>query len=97
MMLLDQKIQDLKNAVIDIINERAEITAKGQRFEAVLEQVQVRASELNQKLLKIRTEEESLKADVEAGEREMQELDRSQAELEENRNAAAQDDDNHER
>ncbi|MBQ7536453.1 MAG: chromosome segregation protein SMC [Stomatobaculum sp.] len=87
MMLLDQKIQDLKNSVIDIINERGDITAKGQRFEAVLEQVQVRASELNQKLLKIRTEEESLKKDVGAGEREMQELDKTQASLEESRSA----------
>ena len=88
MMLLDQKIQDLKNAVIDIINERAEVTAKGQRFEAVLEQVQVRASELNQKLFKIRAEEEALKTDVEAGEREMQALDREQTEMEASRNAA---------
>jgi len=55
-MLLDQKIEDAKNAVIAAINERAEVSAKGQRFEALLEQIQVRRSEVTQKLLKIKSD-----------------------------------------
>ena len=88
MMLLDQKIQQLKNDVIDIINERADITAKGQRFEAVLEQVQVRTSELNQRLFKLRAEEESFKEQIAAGEREMKELSDRRTALEEKRAGA---------
>lgn len=59
-MILDQKIQDLKNAVMDTVNERAEVVAKGQRYEAMLEQVQLRSSETANRLLKLKTEEAAL-------------------------------------
>ena len=56
-MLLDQKIEEAKAGIIAGLNEKASLTAKEQRFEAMLEQVQVRRSEVCQKLLKFKSDE----------------------------------------
>lgn len=56
-MLLDQKIEEAKGGIIAGLNEKASLTAKEQRYEAMLEQVQVRRSEVCQKLLKFKSEE----------------------------------------
>lgn len=56
-MLLDQKIEEAKAGIIAGLNEKASLSAKEQRFEAMLEQVQVRRSEVCQKLLKFKSDE----------------------------------------
>jgi len=80
-MLLDQKIEDTKNAVIDAINERAEISAKGQRFEAILEQIQVRSSEVVQKLLKIKSDESVLDVQLEEEKKKLEDADEESRKL----------------
>lgn len=56
-MLLDQKIEEAKSSVISGLNEKASLTAREQRYEAMLEQVQVRRSEVCQRLLKYKSDE----------------------------------------
>ncbi len=56
-MLLDQKIEAGKNRVILNLNEKAEMSARQQRYETMLEQAQVRHSEVCQRLLKSKSEE----------------------------------------
>jgi len=80
-MVLDQKIQDLKNAVIDAINERGEIAARGQRFETLLEQIQVRTSESTQRLLKLQSEADALDKEIEAENRKRQDAREKEADL----------------
>ncbi|MCI8888069.1 MAG: chromosome segregation protein SMC [Hungatella sp.] len=56
-MLLDQKIENAKSQMILTMNEKASLAARQQRYEAMLEQVQVRRSEVVQKLLKSKSDE----------------------------------------
>lgn len=51
-MLLDQQVEEQKQTIIQTLNEKADLTAKKQRYETMLEQVLVRRSEVAQKLLK---------------------------------------------
>ena len=57
LMLLDQRIEEAKNSIIAGLNEKASLSAREQRYEAMLEQVQVRRSEVCQKLLKFKSDE----------------------------------------
>ena len=54
---LEEAIETAKGRIIDTLNQRAGVTARQQRFETLLEQVNVRRSEVSQKLLKIRSDE----------------------------------------
>ncbi|MCI8516224.1 MAG: chromosome segregation protein SMC [Hungatella sp.] len=56
-MLLDEKIESGKSQIIMTMNEKASVAARQQRYEAMLEQVQVRRSEVVQKLLKSKSDE----------------------------------------
>ncbi len=56
-MLLDQRIEAGKGSIIDGLNEKASLAARGQRYEAMLEQVQMRRSEVCQKLLRHKSDE----------------------------------------
>lgn len=55
--LFEQQIEEGKGRIIDLLNEKASFTAKQQRYEAMLEQVNVRRSEVCQKLLKFKSDE----------------------------------------
>ncbi len=55
--LIEQQIEERKGRIIDLLNEKASFTAKQQRYEAMLEQVHVRRSEVCQKLLKFKSDE----------------------------------------
>lgn len=55
--LLEQQLEEGKGSIIDILNEKASFTAKQQRYETMLEQVNVRRSEVCQKLLKFKSDE----------------------------------------
>lgn len=56
-MLLDQRIEAGKGNIIDGLNEKASLTAREQRYEAMSEQVQVRHSEVCQRLLRYKSDE----------------------------------------
>ncbi len=70
LMMLEQKLEEAKASIIAGLNERAALTAREQRYETMLEQVQVRRSEVCQRLLKFKSDEsvqeEQLKAEQEA-------------------------------
>lgn len=57
--VLERSIEDGKAALIGALNERSGLSVKKQRYDTLLEQVQVRRSEVAQKLLKVKTDEES--------------------------------------
>ena len=69
MMLLDQQIEDGKVSIIANLNEKASLAARKQRYATMLEQAQVRRSEVAQRLLKFKSDEsvqdEQLKAERE--------------------------------
>lgn len=68
-MLLDQQIEDGKASIIANLNEKASLAARKQRYATMLEQAQVRRSEVAQRLLKFKSDEsvqdEQLKAERE--------------------------------
>lgn len=83
---LDARIEQGKGAVIGALNEKAGIAAKQQRYETMLEQVNVRRSEVCQKLLKFKSDEsvqdEYIKEQEEALARLQSELELSVSEQE---------------
>ena len=54
---LEEEIESAKSGMIQSLNERASITAKQQRYDTMLEQVNLRRSEVSQKLLKYKSDE----------------------------------------
>ena len=56
-MLLDQRIEAGKGSIIDSLNERASLTAKEQRYEAMLEQIQGRRTEACQRRLRNKSDD----------------------------------------
>ena len=54
---LDEYIEAAKGIVIQSLNEKASLTARQQRYETMLEQVNLRRSEVSQKLLKYKSDE----------------------------------------
>ena len=55
---LEQGIEETKAGIIDALNEKSSFSVKKQRYDTMLEQVQVRRSEVAQKLLKVKSDEE---------------------------------------
>lgn len=81
-MMLDQKIEEAKAGIIAGLNEKAALTAKEQRFEAMLEQVQVRRSEVCQRLLKFKSDESVQDEQLHIEQKKLAEEEARQAELE---------------
>ena len=52
--------EQMKQQIIDLLNERASTKAKLQRFETILEQGQIRKSQINRSLLEIQTEKSDI-------------------------------------
>ena len=46
-----------RQSIIQALNERASLTARQQRYETMLEQVNLRRSEVSQKLLRFKSDE----------------------------------------
>ncbi len=70
-MLLDAKIEGHKSNIITNLNERASLTARQQHYLTMLEQVQVRHSEVAQRLLRIKSDESAQAELKEAAEAEL--------------------------
>jgi chromosome segregation protein len=65
--VLNERVEQRKNAIIDLLNERASTKGQLQRYDAMQEQAQIRKAELNQRLLAARStqsEQESLYGDL---------------------------------
>ncbi|MFA9376597.1 MAG: chromosome segregation protein SMC [Lachnotalea sp.] len=54
---LNDRIDDSKNEIFDLLNERASTKSKIQRFDTMLEQITLQKAELSQKLIKMKSEE----------------------------------------
>jgi len=72
---LEQTIEEDKAALIGALNDKSNLSVKKQRYVTLLEQVQVRRSEVVQKLLKVRTDEESWEAQIKQQEELLESLD----------------------
>lgn len=80
MARLSKESEAAKAAIISALNEKAGLAAKSQRYETMLEQVDVRRSEVTQKLLRFKSDEsvqeEELKKEEKRLEQIQEELDR---------------------
>ena len=47
-----------KNEIIEILNSRANTKGKAQRFDAMMEQTEIRKAEISQRILRLKSEEE---------------------------------------
>ena len=56
-------VEDGKNEIIEILNSRATTKGKAQRFDAMIEQLDIRKAEISQKILRLKSEEEVLSND----------------------------------
>ena len=56
---LEADIEDKKNGILNTIQDKASLEAREQRFETLMEQNQVRRSELNQRIFQIKSDEEA--------------------------------------
>ena len=53
-----------QNEIIEILNSRATTKGKVQRFDAMLEQLNIRKAEISQRILRLKSEEEVLEKNV---------------------------------
>ena len=53
-------VEDGKNEIIEILNSRATTKGKAQRFDAMIEQLDIRKAEVSQRILRLKSEEEIL-------------------------------------
>ena len=51
-------MEDGKNEIIEILNSRANTKGKAQRFDAMMEQADIRKAEISQRILRLKSEEE---------------------------------------
>ncbi len=57
---LEREIEEGKNEIIEILNRRANTKGKMQRYDTMMEQIQIRKSALDQKALRLKSEETEL-------------------------------------
>ena len=53
-----QAVEDGKNEIIEILNSRANTKGKAQRFDAMMEQLDIRKAGISQRMLSLKTQEE---------------------------------------
>ncbi|WP_411335536.1 chromosome segregation protein SMC [Ruminococcus gauvreauii] len=58
---VSRKVEDGKGRIIELLNKRASTKGKVQRYDAMLEQIQIRKSELNQRYIQTKSEESQQK------------------------------------
>lgn len=52
------EVEDLKNDIISLLNEKSNIKAKIQRYDTMLEQINLRKAELNQRMVKFQSDKD---------------------------------------
>ena len=78
---LEQAVDQAKAHMIDLLNEKAARNAKQQRYEAMLEQVQVRRAEVAQKLLKSKSDESTQDVQLDSEKEKLVQIDQTIEEL----------------
>ncbi len=66
----EREIEDGKNEIIEILNRRANTKGKMQRYDTMMEQIEIRKTTLNQKMLRLKSEEAELAGTAQETERE---------------------------
>ncbi|MDO4292615.1 MAG: chromosome segregation protein SMC [Eubacteriales bacterium] len=61
---LNREIEDEKNAIIGMLNDRAAIKSRMGRQDTMLEQAQIRRAELNSRLLRVKSDEAAQKENI---------------------------------
>ena len=71
--LMDE-IEEAKNEIIDLLNQKSSVKSKIQRYDTMLEQVNIRKAEISQKLIKFTGDKESQDKIIEELENDMKEV-----------------------
>lgn len=87
-------IEKGKNEIIELLNKKASTKARQQRYDTMLEQVNIRKAQLTQRLLARKTEEADLEAVLSGYQKELDEVNAAIAESKQN--AASMDEKNRE-
>ncbi|MBQ9549323.1 MAG: chromosome segregation protein SMC [Lachnospiraceae bacterium] len=77
-----EELERKKAALIDLLNGRNDIKGNIARYDTMLEQAELRKSELSQSLIRIHTGEKEIKGEIEAALKEFDEADSSLKKLE---------------
>lgn len=56
---LTEEIEEAKNEIIELLNQKSAIKSKIQRYDTMLEQINIRKAEINQKLIKFSSDKDS--------------------------------------
>lgn len=68
------EIEDAKNEIIDLLNQKSAVKSKIQRYDTMLEQISIRKSEISQKLIKFSSDKESQDKVIEELETDLKEV-----------------------
>ena len=71
---LEEEVQRRKDTVISLINERADMSSRGARYEAMMQEANIRASKSAQRLLQLKTDFDGLELALQRAEAETSEL-----------------------
>ena len=73
----ENTLEAMKQSVIDTLNEKASVNARDQRYEAMLEQVNMRRAEVSQKLLKSKSDESVQDEQIAEQQAKLEEIDQA--------------------
>ncbi len=73
-VILNEEINDARSGMIDLLNSRSSIKGKLQRYDTMLEQINIRKSELLSRVMGLKTEERTQLDGLEAQKRAFEEL-----------------------
>ena len=65
-----QAVEDGKNEIIEILNSRANTKGKAQRFDAMMEQLDIRKAGISQRMLSLKTQEEEQQSAISQAKKE---------------------------
>lgn len=69
-----EEIEEAKNEIIDLLNQKSAVKSKIQRYDTMLEQINIRKAEISQKLIKFTGDKESQDKVIEELENDMKEV-----------------------
>ncbi len=72
---MEQQLEKAKSEIISGLNDKATLSADNQRYETMLEQVQIRKAEIAQKLMKYKSEDAMLEETLHAEQEKLAEAD----------------------
>ncbi len=70
----NNRIEEAKNSIIQLLNDKAATQGKQQRYDTMLEQIKIRRAELNQKILTMKTSESEHQLAITNYEEQLQEI-----------------------